>query len=191
MPRNIEIKARLDDGIEALLPLARAVAGGAEPDTIDQDDSFYAVPHGRLKLRRFADGTAELIHYTRGDRADAKASEYVRVAVPDAAALHEALQRANGLVGRVRKRRWLLLAGSTRIHLDRVEGLGDFMELEVVLRDGQSDEDGRATAEALMRELGLAHAPRIAGAYMDLLRDSQKLQGDAASSSGISSARKS
>ena len=189
MPRNIEIKAVLSDGIDALLPRARAVAGGAEPVLIAQDDSFYAVPHGRLKLRRFADGSAELIHYTRSDDEAAKASDYVRVAVPDADALHEALQRANGLVGRVRKHRWLLLAGATRIHLDRVEGLGDFMELEVVLRDGQSDEDGRAIAEGLMRALGLAHAPRIAGAYMDLLRD--KAQSAAASSSGISSARKS
>jgi len=189
MPRNIEIKARLADGIEALLPQARALAGGREPVLIDQDDSFYAVPHGRLKLRRFADGTAELIHYSRGDSTDAKASDYVRVAVPDAAALHEALQRANGLVGRVRKRRWLLRVGATRIHLDRVEGLGDFMELEVVLGDSQSDEEGRATAEGLMRALGLADAARIAGAYMDLLN--AKAQSEATSSGGISSARKS
>jgi len=158
---------------------------------IEQDDSFYAVPHGRLKLRRFADGTAELIHYTRSDDEAAKASDYVRVAVPDAGALHDALQRANGLVGRVRKRRWLLLAGATRIHLDRVEGLGDFVELEVVLRDGQSDEDGRAIAEALMQQLGLAGAPRIAGAYMDLLIAQAQAAAAAANCSGISSARKS
>jgi adenylate cyclase class IV len=195
VPRNIEIKARLGAGVEALLPRARAVAGGAEPVLIEQDDSFYAVPHGRLKLRRFADGSAELIHYTRADDSlAAKASDYVRVAVPDAAALHEALQRANGLVGRVVKQRWLLLAGATRIHLDRVEGLGDFIELEVVLREGQRDDEGRTIAEALMHELGLADAPRIAGAYRDLLHDSDGAdpQPDAASSSrGISSARKS
>jgi adenylate cyclase class IV len=72
-------------------------------------------------------------------------------------------------LGRVRKQRLLLLAGPTRIHLDRVEGLGDFMELEVVMREGQPDDQGMALAEALMRELGLADAPRIAGAYLDLL----------------------
>jgi len=60
--------------------------------------------------------------------------------------------------------------GATRIHLDRVEGLPDHMELEVVLHQDQSDADGVATAEALMQDLGLADAPRVAVAYLDLLR---------------------
>lgn len=166
MPRNIEIKARIAS-VEALLPRAQALAGGA-PELIVQDDSFFTVPHGRLKLREFADGGAELIHYHRADSAAAKASDYVRVPVPDAAALRETLARACGLQGRVRKQRWLLLAGATRIHLDRVEGLGDFMELEVVLQDGQSDAEGAAVAEALMCALGLADAQRLCGAYLDL-----------------------
>ena len=167
MPRNIEIKAGIES-IEALLPRARALADG-DAELIEQDDSFFVVPHGRLKLRQFADGSAELIHYHRPDSGDAKASDYVRVPVPDPAALREALARGCGLLGRVRKRRWLLLAGQTRIHLDRVEGLGDFMELEVVLREGQDDAAGAAIAEDLMRALGLADAPRLAGAYLDLL----------------------
>ena len=174
MPRNIEIKARIHS-VEALLPLARALAD-SDAELIEQDDSFYAVPNGRLKLRRFGaidskhrDGPAELIHYHRPDSGDAKASDYVRVRVPDPDALHQALARGCGLIGRVQKTRWLLLVGATRIHLDRVAGLGDFMELEVVLRDGQADDDGAAVAEALMRQLGLDAAPRIAGAYLDLL----------------------
>jgi len=89
--------------------------------------------------------------------------------VPDAAALREALTRACGLRGRVQKQRWLLMVGATRIHLDRVAGLGDFMELEVVLHESQSDAEGGAIAEALMRVLGLADAERLAGAYLDLL----------------------
>ena len=179
MPRNIEVKARITS-VEALLARARAVAG-TEPEGIEQDDTFFRVPRGRLKLRQFADGSAELIHYQRADTLDAKASDYVRVPVPDPAALREALARACGLLGRVRKTRWLLLKGATRIHIDRVQGLGDFMELEVVLGDRQSDEDGAAIAEALMHELGLAHAERIAGAYLDLLQP--------ASSAGSTSAR--
>ena len=180
MPRNIEIKARVDS-LDALLPRARAVSGG-EPQRIEQDDTFFAVPHGRLKLRQSPNGSAELIHYHRADSADAKASDYVRVPVHDAAPLREALVRACGLLGRVRKQRWLLLAGQTRIHLDRVEGLGDFMELEVVLRDEQTDAEGAAIAEALMVELGLEAAERLPGAYLDLL---------AANAGGSASARKS
>jgi adenylate cyclase class IV len=188
MPRNIEIKARIDS-VDALLPRACAVAGGT-PESIAQDDTFFCVPHGRLKLREFADGSAELIHYHRPDSGDAKASDYVRVPVPDAAALREALVRGCGLLGRVRKQRLLLLAGNTRIHLDRVEGLGDFMELEVVLTDDQSDAEGSAIAEALMQSLGLADAPRVAGAYMDLL-NMDLLNQSAAIAAGKASARKS
>jgi len=166
MSRNIEIKAHIDR-VETLLPRARSLADG-EPVVIDQDDTFFNVPHGRLKLRQFADGSAELIHYQRPDTGETRASDYVRVPVPDPAALREALARACGVRGRVRKRRWLLLAGQTRIHIDRVEMLGDFMELEVVLREGQSDAAGERIAEALMQQLGLAYAPRLAGAYLDL-----------------------
>lgn len=172
MPRNIEIKARIAS-VEALLPRACAVAGG-EPVILEQDDTFFKVPHGRLKLRQFADGAAELIHYHRPDSSQARASDYVRVPVPDAAALREALGRGCGLLGRVRKTRVLLRVNeggfNTRIHLDRVEDLGDFMELEVVLQDGQSDADGSQAAERLMTALGLQRAPRLAGSYYDLLQ---------------------
>lgn len=185
MPRNIEIKARLDAGVEALLPRACAVAG-SEPQRIAQDDTFFHVARGRLKLREFADGSAELIHYQRADGAEVRASDYVRVPVSDPRALREALARACGEVGRVRKQRWLLIveaAGfSTRIHLDRVDGLGDFIELEVVLQDRQTDAQGQATAEALMLALGLGEAARLPGAYMDML---------VASAAGRAAARKS
>ena len=172
MPRNIEIKARTDS-VESLLTRAQAVAESA-PEIIHQDDTFFRVPNGRLKLREFADGSAELIHYHRPDHGEAKASDYVRVAVPDASALREALARGCGLLGRVRKERLLLLVSEggfqTRVHIDRVENLGDFMELEVVLQDGQSDADGAAEAERLMAALGLHNAQRLTGSYLDLLQ---------------------
>ena len=166
MARNIEIKARIAS-VEAALACALSIADGA-PVVIDHDDTFFAVAHGRLKLRRFADGSAELIQYHRPDRADAKPSDYVRVPVADADALGTAVARAGGAIGRVRKRRLLLMAGQTRIHLDHVDGLGDFLELEVVLRDGQSDADGTAIAERLMAALAVAPTDRLAGAYLDL-----------------------
>jgi predicted adenylyl cyclase CyaB len=166
MARNIEIKARIAS-VEAMLPRAQSLADGA-PVVIDQDDTFFAVKHGRVKLRSFAQVSAELIQYHRTDHADAKASDYVRVPVADADVLATALDRACGTVGRVRKRRLLLMAGQARIHLDRVEGLGDFLELEVVLRDGQTDADGIAIAERLMAALDIAPSERLAGAYLDL-----------------------
>ena len=67
------------------------------------------------------------------------------------------------------KTRYLYLVGQTRIHLDDVEGLGQFMELEVVLEEGQSDADGQRIAEVLMSALGVESEDLIDGAYMDLL----------------------
>jgi adenylate cyclase class IV len=173
VPRNIETKVRIEppDTLDAVRARAEALADGPL-EVIAQDDTFFRAPQGRLKLRRFADGRAELIHYERPDTVGARASDYVRVPLADAVAadaLHAALARACGEHGRVRKTRWLLLRGATRIHLDRVDGLGDFVELEVVLRDGQGDAEGERIARDLMAALGLAERPPIAGAYLDLI----------------------
>ena len=167
MPRNVEIKARIAS-VEALLPVARALADGV-PQPIEQDDTFFVCGHGRLKLRDFGNGQGELIHYHRADTDGPKLSDYVRVVTHDPAALREALARALGVLGRVRKQRLLLLVGQTRIHLDRVDGLGDFVEIEVVLRDDQTEAGGAATAQALLRQLGVASGQRLTGAYLDLL----------------------
>lgn len=168
MARNVEIKARLADPA-ATLARASALADGPA-QTLVQDDTFFACTHGRLKLREFADGSAELIHYQRADGTAARLSDYVRCAIGEPAALREALARAHGVLGRVSKRRQLLLVGATRIHIDEVAGLGHFMELEVVLRPEQGVAEGQAIAESLMAELGLADAPRLGVAYLDLLR---------------------
>lgn len=176
MARNIEIKARIAS-IEALLPRARALADG-EPMPLAQVDTFFHAAHGRLKLRQLGDGQAELIHYQRADSPEARASDYVRVPVAEPVLLAQALARAHGERGRVQKIRWLLQAGQTRIHLDRVQDLGDFIELEVVLKPGQSDAEGRQIAETLMQRLGLADAPRLAVAYIDLLGSTAAQQTD-------------
>jgi predicted adenylyl cyclase CyaB len=173
MARNTEIKARIAS-VEALLPLAIALADGGPPQFIAQDDSFFRVPQGRLKLREFANGSAQLIHYHRPDAEGPKVSDYVISPVPDPASMRLALERAYGLLGRVRKQRTLLLAGATRIHLDRVEGLGDFLELEVVLRDEQPVDDGERIAQALMVKLGVRREQLLSGAYLDLLQAQQR-----------------
>lgn len=171
MPRNTEIKAGIAS-VEALLPVAAALADGGPPQLIAQDDTFFQVPQGRLNLREFADGTAQLIHYHRTDAEGPRVSDYVISPAPDAASMRLALTRACGLLGRVRKLRTLLLAGQTRIHLDRVQGLGDFLELEVVLREDQTEANGKRLAEDLMRRLGVAAEALLRGAYLDLLADS-------------------
>ena len=168
MARNIEIKARVAS-IDALLPRVRALADRG-PEPIAQDDTFFACASGRLKLRDFMDGRGELIAYERPDARGPKTSDYLIAPVADPAALRATLGRALGETGRVVKRRTLFLVGRTRVHLDRVDGLGEFLELEVVLRDGESAAQGMAEAQALLERLQVSAARLVSGAYVDLLR---------------------
>ncbi|XP_067110855.1 uncharacterized protein [Osmerus mordax] len=79
------------------------------------------------------------------------------------------LADALGIKGEVRKERKLFLVGQTRVHLDTVEGLGHYMELEVVMREDQSPEEGEQVARGLMEQLAVGQDSLVTGAYMDLL----------------------
>jgi predicted adenylyl cyclase CyaB len=168
MARNIEIKAHVAD-MDALTARAAAIADSG-PTGIAQDDTFFRCDHGRLKLRAFDDGTGELIFYRRPDQGGPKESFYVLSPTASPDTLREALTLAHGQVGRVVKHRTLFLVGRTRVHLDRVEGLGDFMELEVVLADGELTEIGVREAHDLMARLQIPAQCLVEGAYHDLLR---------------------
>jgi adenylate cyclase class IV len=169
MARNVEIKARIE-GVEALTPRAAALADQG-PIEIIQDDTFFACPNGRLKLRAFPSGEGQLIFYRRPDQAGPKESFYLVSPTASPDTLREALTLAYGQAGRVRKRRLLFLAGRTRIHLDRVDGLGDFLELEVVMAEGESTDAGVAVAHDLLSRLGIAPSQLVEPAYVDLVRD--------------------
>ena len=168
MPRNVEIKAWVVDpqGLEARV----AAIADSGPTPLVQDDTFFHCDNGRLKLRKFPDGTGELIFYRRPDHGGPKTSFYVISPTASPDTLREALTLAHGETGRVVKQRTLYLVGRTRVHLDRVAGLGDLMELEVVLADGESEDDGVRDAQALMARLGIGADRLVHGAYVDLLR---------------------
>jgi predicted adenylyl cyclase CyaB len=166
MARNVEIKARIES-INSIFPRAAALADEG-PVEIIQDDTFFACRNGRLKLRAFSSDKGELIFYRRADQSGPKTCFYVISPTTSPDTLRETLSLAYGQVGRVRKNRTLFLVGRTRIHLDRVEGLGDFLELEVVLADGESVETGEAIARDLMEKLGIQQDKLIERAYVDL-----------------------
>ena len=168
MARNVEIKARVADR-EALVRRAQAVAPDG-PVVIVQDDTFFHCDNGRVTLRKLSDDRGELIFYRRADARGPKESFYIRSATSAPDAMRESLARAYGVTGRVRKHRTLYLAGRTRIHVDRVEGLGDFVELEVVLADDESADAGWREAEELMAKLGIDASALVEGAYVDLLK---------------------
>lgn len=167
MPTNIEIKARVRD-LAQTQRRAEAVSD-APLEVIPQEDIFFHTPRGRLKLRLLHGRQGQLIYYTRPDREGPKRSDYHISYTPDPENLRRVLELAYGVRGIVRKTRYLYRVGQTRIHLDDVEGLGQFVELEVVMRPGQPDGEGQAIAEALMSSLGVEKSDLLEGSYMDLL----------------------
>jgi len=169
MPRNVEIKAHVCD-FEALRQRVEALSN-TPVEILDQLDTFYITPKGRLKLRVLAPDCCELIQYARADDSTAKTSTYDIVRSDDPAAFSRILESALPIRGVITKRRRLYLIGQTRVHLDEVDGLGTFMELEVVLSKGQTAEYGARIANDLMEKLGIAPEDLISGAYIDLLED--------------------
>lgn len=171
MARNIEIKASVTN-LDSLRVRVQGIADQG-PLFLEQDDTFFACPNGRMKLRVFGNGEGDLIFYQRADQSEAKESFYHIYHTNDPDVLRENLSHAYGQTGRVRKHREVWMAGRTRIHLDRVGGLGDFMELEVVLHDGETAEQGVKEAASLRAQLGIDDVHLINVAYVDLLsRDS-------------------
>jgi adenylate cyclase class 2 len=120
MARNIELKARDPDPARSL---EIALGLGAEDrGWLQQLDTYFRVPRGRLKLRE-QDDSAELIYYERSDEAIERESHYYLVQIEDSDGLKGALAAALGVVVAVEKSRRRLLWRDIRIHLDEVPGL--------------------------------------------------------------------
>lgn len=167
MPSNIEIKARVRNFDEMRQHAERL--SDMPLQVVQQEDTFFNTEMGRLKLRILAPDRAQLIYYTRPDQEGPKRSDYHIYETADPENLKRVLELTYGIRGVVRKTRYLYIVGQTRIHLDDVEGLGQFMELEVVMQAGQSDAEGQAIAEGLMTGLGVERSDLLEGAYLDLL----------------------
>ena len=128
--RNLEIKA-IDPDPQATLQAALSFGAEDQGVTAQRDTYFHAVT-GRLKLREAPPRPAELIAYARAELAGPKVSHYRIVPVADHLALIDALTDSLGVRCVVEKARRLLRWRNVRIHLDRVAGLGDFVELEAI-----------------------------------------------------------
>ena len=172
--RNLELKVSCDEA-DLWRVRDRLLAAGATTIRHRQIDTYFAVPRGRLKLREIAganpnDRAAELIGYDRPDTAGPRWSAYHRIAVApgDAAILKNALTATVSVRVVVAKEREVGVLSRTRVHLDRVEGLGCFVELETVVGP---DEDGAGADVELSQVtalLGLDRLEPVAGSYADL-----------------------
>lgn len=169
MAANVEIKARITNLVLLRQQVERISDSAAE--LIMQEDVFFLGSRGRLKLRIFSDDRGELIYYERSDQTGPKRSQYFISRTGEPRQLLIVLESAFGIRGIVRKKRWLYMVDNTRIHLDEVDGLGSFLELEVVLSPGQRTEEGQAIAAELMARLGIVETDLVSGAYIDLLEE--------------------
>lgn len=163
--RNLEFKARLSDP-NAMLARARSIGAELWGD-LRQTDTYFDVPRGRLKLREAAGFQAELIYYERDEGAEHRESDYFVARFPEASPALDVLARALGIRAVVRKRRTLVLLDTTRIHFDNVEGLGQFLEIEVPVKDDEGAASERL--DSLIEGLGLSWRDCVRQSYVDLL----------------------
>jgi predicted adenylyl cyclase CyaB len=165
--RNLEIKARCSN----LAEVRRLVVElcGETGHVEQQCDTYFHFPLGRLKLREIEGQPAVLIDYSRPNEAAARTSQYRLMVVAHPDTLKAGLEERLGIRGVVHKRREMFLWQNVRIHLDRVQGLGEFVEFEAVLADGDDASSARGLLAELCGQLRLDASQFLAGSYADLL----------------------
>lgn len=162
MPDNLEIKVRAPNlsKVERIARnIGRRVFSGVQVDT------YFRVPKGRLKLRETPEGS-ELIWYRRPNKRAARWSSYSIIEVHDPEKVKSLFEELLGVKRVVKKHRKVYIYGDARIHLDRVDGLGNFVEIEVVRRG--SREGAQAQMKSLCQTLGLNGLEAIDRSYSDL-----------------------
>ena len=162
LARNVEMKARVAD-----LSRLRVKVGSLAPAPLEalvQTDTFFVVPRGRLKLREFSDGSGELIFYERPDLAGPRESLYARLACSDPKAVSAVLGQRLAFGVSWRSDGSSSVIDRSRVHLDEVRGLGSFLEIEVVLGDGDTAAEGERIARELLAALGVPESALVAHA---------------------------
>ena len=164
---NIELKARCED-LGRLREICTSMgAESQEPER--QIDTYFRVPHGRLKLRESLRSGAELIYYTRADVAGARESHYEIYQVEDAEGLKTILRRSLGVKAVVAKRREIFVIGDVRIHLDKLQDLGTFVELEGSVQDAAELAVVAEEVRALQQALAIDDRSLVKESYADLI----------------------
>lgn len=169
--KNVEIKAKIHDFKKTQAKVEKL---SSKPINIEkQTDTFFITSNGRLKLRETTNKTA-LIYYDRTDSIEPSESDIAISFTDNSETLKSVLSKSLGVRGIVEKERSLYKYNQTRIHLDVVKGLGKFIELEVVLKEGQTIDDGTLIAKEIMSILHINKSDLISVAYIDMLEGKHK-----------------
>ncbi len=164
--RNVELKARLIS-LESARTVAERVATG-RLETQHQIDTYFNCQHGRLKLREINGKTAQLISYQRPDRNEARQSHYLLADIPQPSQIKCMLSAALGVKQTVDKVREIFMFENVRIHLDRVEQLGDFLEFEAVLAEEDDPQLGHRQLQWLTQQFSIRPEDILAGSYGEM-----------------------
>ncbi|MCZ6680165.1 MAG: class IV adenylate cyclase [Candidatus Poribacteria bacterium] len=136
--------------------------------TMKQIDTYFSVPKGRLKLREIDDREACLVYYERPDISESRYSNYQICDISDMTAFRQLMSMALGVKVVVEKRRELWMFGNTRIHLDQVVDLGEFVELETVIRD-QTEAEAQTEHQRVKDALGIRPQDLVSASYAELI----------------------
>jgi adenylate cyclase class 2 len=172
--QNVEIKIELRDPA-----LARVIASGlrvASIVTLDQTDTYYRLAEGRLKKRETTDGGGhtyppEYIFYHRNNEAKSRVSKFVIYSESEARKYFGASEPPVWV--RVRKRREVFMCNGVRVHMDQVEGLGHFLELEALVTPQHNLAKAYASVDELRRLFGPALGEPVSAGYSDMLAADQ------------------
>ncbi len=167
--RNVELKAR-DDDLDWSLSVCRKL-GAEDHGTIQQRDTYFTVTGGGLKLREESPGSAHLIQFERADEPQQRESRYRIVGIEDGPQLRVALQAALGVSVVVAKCRRLHIWREVRIHLDVVDRLGTFIELEAVAAPESDLTREHALVEELRAALAITDDRLVSRGYAAQLLD--------------------
>ena len=164
---NVEIKAKCLDHnrVREVLKKNKADFKGLD----HQVDTYFKVNSGRLKFR---EGKIEnfLIYYDRENKEGPKESKIILFKNEPQSSLKDILINANGVLTIVDKKREIYFIDNIKFHIDLVENLGAFVEIEAIDKTGLiSKEKLYAQCQFYMQELGISPEDLVSVSYSDLL----------------------
>lgn len=164
--KNLELKSKYVN-IEKLRQLMFEL-GAEYKKTMHQIDTYFVVPKGRLKLREIDGEESQLVYYERADESTSRYSNYSIVEITDVLGFKQMMTNALGVKAIVDKVRELWMYGNTRIHIDDVNSLGHFVELETVITN-QTDTEAQAEHHFVKHALKIDDTQIVPVSYSDLI----------------------
>lgn len=169
MAKNVEFKAKISD-YDSMYKRIFSITNET-PILLKQQDIFFNIGKGRLKLRTISEEQHEIIYYNRQNLFKPKISKYYRLKIKHYHLINKLLRIFLGEKEIVKKDRCLFLKDNIRFHLDNVWNLGVFLEIEYIMSRKESAQDATIKVNKLLKELEIKPDMLICNSYVDLLNE--------------------